>query len=332
MILVRRAGLAAVTDLGRPGLARQGIPAGGAADQYSAAVANILAGNPEDAPLIEVTASDFGFTTDRAAFLAVTGAPVTVTVGGSVRRTWEPLCVAAHERVELTGLTGGLRVYVAVNGDWRVHRTLGSCAAAPELGIRTWLRAGAAIDVRDGYRPDGYPVFVLGARRPRFPDPLTLDITAGPDADESVAETLTAATYEVKADSDDVGVRLDGPVPAGVARTDLLSKGVPAGAVELPPGKELLVLRRSHPITAGYAVIAVVTRAALSALGQARPGHRLRFRLRTIEEAVADRRRQRQTLDDLTRRAQTAFAAAGVPVRATGARRTETISEGREAS
>ncbi|MFD9891049.1 biotin-dependent carboxyltransferase family protein [Amycolatopsis sp. NPDC059027] len=320
MIRVRRAGLAGVTDLGRPGLARQGIPAGGAADQYSAAVANILVGNAENAPLIEVTASDFAFTTDQAAFLAVTGAPVTVTAGGSVRRTWDPLCVGADEPVELTGLSGGLRAYVAVNGDWRVDRTLGSCAAAPELGVRTWLRAGATIDVRDGYRPDRHPVFVLGAHRPRFPDPLAIDITAGPDADESVAAALTTATYVVKSESDDVGVRLDGPAPSGVARTDLLSKGVPAGAVELPPGDELLVLRRSHPITAGYAVIAVVTRAGLSTLGQARPGHRLRFRLRTLEEAVADRRRQRQALDDLTRRAHTAFTSVGVPVRA--ARRT----------
>ncbi|MFD8492749.1 allophanate hydrolase [Amycolatopsis sp. NPDC059657] len=310
MIRVLRAGLAAATDLGRPGFARQGLPAGGAADQYSAAVANILVGNAENTPLIEVTASDFAFTTDRPALLAVTGAAV--TVNGSARRAWEPLCVNAHDHVELTRLTG-LRAYVAVNGDWHVDRTLGSCAAAPELGVRTWLRAGATIDVRDGYRPVDHPVFVLGAREPRLPDPLTIDITAGPDADETVAAALTTATYTVKADSDDIGVRLDGPVPPGVAKTDLLSKGVPPGAVELPPGDELLVLRRSHPITAGYAVIAVVTRVGLSTLGQARPGQRLKFRLRTIEDAVGDQRRQRQVLDALTRRAQTAFTSAGVP-------------------
>ncbi|SDZ01997.1 biotin-dependent carboxylase uncharacterized domain-containing protein [Amycolatopsis xylanica] len=310
MIRVRRAGLAAVTDLGRPGFARQGLPAGGAADQYSAAVANILVGNPEGAPLIEVTASDFAFTTDRPAFLAVTGA--TVTVNGSVRRAWEPLCVNADDLVELTGLTG-LRAYVAVNGYWHVARTLGSCAAAPELGVRPWLRAGDTIDVRDGHRPVDHPVFVLGARPPRLPDPLTIDITAGPDADEAVAAALTTATYTVKPASDDIGVRLDGPVPSGVAKTDLLSKGVPPGAVELPPGDELLVLRRSHPITAGYAVIAVVTRVGLSTLGQARPGQRLRFRLRTIEDAVGDQRRQRRVLDALTRRAHTAFTSAGVP-------------------
>ncbi|WP_370947053.1 biotin-dependent carboxyltransferase family protein [Amycolatopsis sp. cg5] len=312
MITVRRAGLAAVTDLGRPGFARQGLPAGGAADQYSASVANILAGNAENSPLIEVTASDFAFTTDRPAFLAITGAPVTVTVNGSRRRAWEPLCVNAHDLVELTGLTG-LRAYVAVNGDWHVDRTLGSCAAAPELGVRPWLRAGSVVDVRDGHRPVDHPVFVLGAVAPRFPDPLTIDITAGPDADEAVAAALTIGTYTAKADSDDIGVRLDGPVPTGVAKTDLLSKGVPPGAVELPPGDELLVLRRSHPITAGYAVIAVVTRAGLSTLGQVRPGQRLRFRLRTIEDAVGDHRRQRQVLDALTRRARTAYTSAGVP-------------------
>src|SRR5215207_7382624 len=238
MITVRRAGLAVVTDLGRPGLARHGIPAGGAADQYSAVVANVLAGNAEGDPLIEVTASDFTFTADRAALVAVAGAPATVTVGQRLARAWEPVCVAAHEQVSITGIHAGLRVYVAVNGLWGVPRVFGSCAPNTQLGVGTWLRTGSQVTVRTDYCPIDHPVFrlpvfALGARPPRFGSPWTIDVTTGPDSAEVTAatETLASATYTVRPDSDHIGLRLAGPVPRRTATTEMLSKGVPAGAV-----------------------------------------------------------------------------------------------------
>src|SRR5215207_2802832 len=322
MITVRRAGLAVVTDLGRPGLARHGIPAGGAADQYSAVVANVLAGNAEGDPLIEVTASDFTFTADRAALVAVAGAPATVTVGQRLARAWEPVCVAAHEQVSITGIHAGLRVYVAVNGLWGVPRVYGSCAPNAQLGVGTWLRTGSQVTVRTDYCPIDHPVFrlpvfALGARPPRFGSPWTIDVTTGPDSAEVTAatETLASATYTVRPDSDHIGLRLAGPVPRRTATTEMLSKGVPAGAVEMPPAEELLVLQRGRPVTAGYPVVAVATRVAQSALGQVRPGQTIQFRLCTVDEAVAAQRRQRRNLDELAGRARTAFASVSIPHR-----------------
>ncbi len=321
MITVRRAGLAAVTDLGRPGLARHGIPAGGAADQYSAAVANILAGNAEGGPLIEVTASDFAFTVADDALIAITGAPATITAGpppARALRAWEPVCVAAGEQMSITGISGGLRVYVAVNGAWDVPRVLGSCAPNAQLGAGTWLRAGSEVTVRSAYRAVDHPVyrhpvFAVGARPPRFGSPWTIDVTAGPDADE-VTGALDG-TFTVRPDSDAVGLRLAGPVPRRAAGAELVSKGVPAGAVEVPPSDELLVLQRGRPVTAGYPVVAVATRVAQSVLGQVAPGHEVRFRHRAVGEAVAAYRDQRRVLDALSGRVRTVFASVGIPHR-----------------
>ena len=66
--------------------------------------------------------------------------------------------------------------------------------------------------------------------------------------------------------------------PAG-ARTgdEVLSRGVPIGAVEVPAGDELMVLHRGRGVTAGYPVLAVVTATGLSRLGQARPGQSVSF-------------------------------------------------------
>ena len=55
-ISVIRAGMmTTVQDLGRRGHLAQGVPWGGAADPVALRVSNLLAGNAEDAPALEIT-------------------------------------------------------------------------------------------------------------------------------------------------------------------------------------------------------------------------------------------------------------------------------------
>src|SRR2546425_6859941 len=62
-----------IQDRGRPGLDRFGIPPGGAADWFAAAVANQIVGNHPDAPLLECTAAGPTLRFDTDAVVAVTG-------------------------------------------------------------------------------------------------------------------------------------------------------------------------------------------------------------------------------------------------------------------
>ncbi|MEN3356447.1 MAG: 5-oxoprolinase (ATP-hydrolyzing) subunit [Mycobacteriales bacterium] len=304
VLTVHRAGIAAVTDLGRAGLTRVGIPGNGAADQYSAAVANLLAGNTAGDPLIEITATAFGFTATRAVRIAVTGAPADITIGGRPGPMWRPIQVAAGDRVGIDRIRDGLRSYVAVHGSLDVPRALGSCAPDPLLRVGGWLRRGSQVALAGRCRPGGHrtscelPVDTLA---PRFGSPWTIDVTGGPDAGDfaDLDGTLLAADYAVSPASNHIGLRLSGPAPARTGPAEVLSRGVPVGAVEVPPSGELIVLLRGRPVTAGYPVVAVATRVAQGRLGQVRPGHTLRFRHRPVEDAVAAYRRQRHTVHTL---------------------------------
>ena len=311
---VHRAGLAAVTDLGRPGHGRAGIAPNGAADQYSATVANILVGNPETAPLIEITASALTVSFSGPALIAVTGAPAPL---GGGHRSWEPVCLPARTPVTIPAAQGGLRTYLAVHGTLRAPRMLASCAPDPLLGFGIWLRAGSRVGLDTNYVPFDHPVFRhplfrLGAPVPRFGSPWTIDVTDGPDTADFAGRILPGARYRVSPDSDHIGLRLRGPAPIRQRTGEPLSRGVPTGAVEVTPAGELLVLVRGHPVTAGYPVIAVTTRAAQPALGQAAPGHELRFRHRERAEAIAAYQARRQALDRLTTRVRTSFTELGI--------------------
>jgi allophanate hydrolase subunit 2 len=140
-------------------------------------------------------------------------------------------------------------------------------------------------------------------------------VTDGPDLAEfgDTADRLFRSEFTVSPQSNHIGLRMAGDVPRRVATGEVLSRGVPVGAVEVPAGDELLVLHRGRGVTAGYPVLAVVTATGLSALGQVGPGQTVRFRRRTVAEAVAAHRSQRNAVQALQNRVRTVFDALRIP-------------------
>ncbi|PAZ14525.1 allophanate hydrolase [Streptomyces sp. SA15] len=315
-LTIRTAGIATVQDLGRVGRSRYGLPANGASDQHSARVANVLCGNDERAPLLEITDLDFACVPSGDILIAVTGAPADVTVGGTVHPQWEPVPVRAGETVRVTGIRRGLRVYLAVLGSFEADHLQGSCAPDTVLGFGPALREGEELALRTACPPIDHPfsripLFRLNAPVPPFPTTWTIDVTDGPDRAEfgDTGQRLLDAPFTVSPRSNHIGLRLQGEVPRRITQGEVLSRGVPVGAVEVPAGDELLVLHRGRGVTAGYPVLAVVTATGLSALGQVRPGQTIRFRHRTLDQAVAAHRAQRGAVDALRTRVRTAFDA-----------------------
>lgn len=318
-IRVETASIALVTDLGRTRGPAQGLPVNGALDQYSARVANILVANPEHAPLVEVTAYDFAFTAEVDLLLSVTGAPMTVEIDGVARRMWEPVSVAAGQRVQLSAMAEGLRTYIAVHGSFDVPLLLGSCAPDTVAGFGVVLAAGSRLDVRAPVAPIVNPyfdmsLFNLDVLIPYIGDDALIDVTDGPDAGQfrGAGARLFEGTYTVTAKSNHIGMRMAGELPIRSSSEEMISRGIPIGAVEVPPGDELLVLHRGRGVTAGYPVLAVVTPLSLDDLGQVRPGQRVRFRRTTVERAEENVRTWRAHLDHLRQRVHTIYACLGV--------------------
>ncbi|BCW50619.1 hypothetical protein StoSoilB13_29610 (plasmid) [Arthrobacter sp. StoSoilB13] len=160
-ILIQQPGNSVVTDLGRTRGPRFGLPVNGALDQYSARAANILAGNPDNDPLVEITALDFRMKADADILIAVTGAPLTLTVGGRPCSQWEPVSVRAGETVSIRGIHRGLRAYLAIHGSLEAETLLGSCAPDTVVGFGLQLREGTTLPTRRSVGPVRQPYFDL---------------------------------------------------------------------------------------------------------------------------------------------------------------------------
>lgn len=328
-ITVTTPGNTVIQDLGRYRAARVGQMTGGALDRYSAEVANTLVASAPSAPLLELLAADFGAVASTDLLIAVTGAPADIRVGGIRSPQWEPFVWRAGAELTVRGIRDGLRVYIAVHGAIAADRLLGSCAPDSVLGFGRQLTAGADIAVEvDGPTAEHpyfrFPLLRLGAVPAPYPGKWTIDVTDGPDAAEfgDTVRRLYATPFVVGVDSNHIGLRLTPADPAQqlpqrIARGEVLSRGVPIGAVEVPAGDQLLVLHRGRGVTAGYPVPAVVTAVGQSRLGQVRPGQRVIFRHVTIADAVRRYREQQTALERLRTRVAAAFAELRIPVHIT---------------
>ena len=113
------------------------------------------------------------------------------------------------------------------------------------------------------------------------PDRPVLRVLAGPRRDwldEAAWAALTTREWQVRPDSDRVGLRLAGPRLVRAREGELPSEGLVPGAVQVPPDGAPVLFLADHPVTGGYPVLAVVVTADLPLAGQLRPGDGVRFR------------------------------------------------------
>lgn len=280
MLTVLAAGpLATVQDRGRCGHAGIGVPRSGAADAAAADLANRLVGNLDSAAVVEVTAGGLRVRAERTLLVAVTGAPAAVIVDGRPAPSGAPFTLAAGSELGLGTPTVGLRTYLAVRGGIDVPPVLGSRSTDTLSGIGPApLAAGDGLPVGD-LRGEEPFVDVAPLRHPS-PAPV-LRVLPGPRRDwldASAWADLTSRRWTVTANSNRVGLRLDGPRLARERDDELPSEGLVAGAVQVPPDGAPVLFLADHPVTGGYPVLAVVTTADLPAAAQLRPGDVLRFR------------------------------------------------------
>lgn len=305
-----------VQDLGRHGHGGLGVSAAGALDRSSVRRANRIVGNQPAAAVVESVAGGLRVQAVGDQVLAVTGAPVALTIAppsdvpgagtagdgtaadgaaddstaedgggrsGDVRHS--PMATAFAlldgEVLTLGAPERGFRTYLAVRGGVDTQPVLGSRSTDTMSGIGpAALAAGGFIKAGKATSSNvvGNPEV-----QPDYPDTgvTVLDIVPGPRDDwfdASALDSLCSQDWTVTPRSNRVGMRLDGK-PLDRSRSgELASEGTVAGALQVPPEGQPVLFLADHPITGGYPVVAVVVDHQLDVAAQVPIGGRLRFR------------------------------------------------------
>ena len=300
-----------IQDAGRYGFQRLGVSLGGALDPVSLRAANLLAGNPACAGAIEAlyVGPTFAVEADDAR-IAFAGADAAIellasadAVHGERITPMQSVRVRRGQVVRIGSLKNGASLYMAIEGGFDIEPVLGSVSTDCRGKMGGWKgRTLAANDLlplsralateRDEYRIEGLDLS----------PPQRFRTVLGPQNDyfsETATEGFFASEYTVSAESNRMGLRLDGPPLQHSHGFNIVSDAIATGSIQVPGGGQPIVLLADHQTTGGYPKIATVISADLPAMGRLPIGAKIRFAPTTVDEAARARRALNATLESL---------------------------------
>jgi biotin-dependent carboxylase-like uncharacterized protein len=305
--------LTTVQDLGRPGHAQLGIPAGGALDPVALRAANALAGNPPDAGALEVVHLGPTLAVEApSARMSFAGADATIEIlvshdhdAGTAVETMRSVRLRQGNVLRIGALSRGAVLYIAVEGGFAIEPVLGSLSTYVRGGLGGWqgraLMQGdqlplcrEAASIREDACLTGIDLSV----------PRRLRTIEGPQVDRFTPDEVAAffrGEYVVAA-SDRMGMRLRGRPVAHVAGHDVISEGIAPGSIQISGSGEPIVLLADRQTTGGYPKIATVISADLPALGRLPIGAKIGFERVSLAAAAQLRRQLLADIDAISSR------------------------------
>jgi KipI family sensor histidine kinase inhibitor len=280
--------LSTIQDDGRKAVT-MGVSGSGAMDRFSFHLANELVGNPTQTPAIEITGGNASFTTSGDMVIAITGAPVCVSIYSDADASTSVANIARQEAfvlrkgetLKLGSPDSGFRNYLAIQGGIEVDDILDSASTDTMAHIGPHaLSAGDCLQAgHQGFHSTS-AAFAWSAM-PKPGEVTELSVTLGPRDDwfmQQSLDTLFQQQWTVSSQSNRVGLRLQGDTILQRSNSaELLSEGTLPGAIQVPSSGQPVVFMRDHPVTGGYPVIAILDSASLDIAAQLPPGALIRF-------------------------------------------------------
>jgi 5-oxoprolinase (ATP-hydrolysing) subunit C len=284
-----------IQDGGRFGYRRYGVGPAGAMDRVALAVANMLVGNEPGTGAIEFAVFGGQFEVEGGEVrVALAGALAEMRVDGEPVPPLTSVTVKPGQVIAIQPAKLGTFMVLAVAGGFDLKPDLGSQSFHLRAGLggveRGPVRAGQLLAVKGG--PVG-PDLVATVTPKVHAGPYR--IVLGPQDDyftEAGIATLTSQSYTISAQADRMGYRLSGPVIEHAKGFNIVSDGIPTGAIQVPGSGEPIVLLADCGTTGGYPKIATVISADLPRFVQQRPGSHVSFAVVSREEAIQAAREQ----------------------------------------
>lgn len=305
--VIKKGLLDTMQDNGRYGYQHLGINPGGVMDPVAAAVANMLAGNDDKEPVLELHYPAASFVFQSTARIALSGADFGAVLNKQSLPVDKAVTAAADSLLEFTAYKKGARCYLAVHGGWQCEQWLNSCST--NLKVAAGGYKGRALQKEDiiAFNTDNIAgqsahssVFIIDtADLYRQTTIRCIKGNAFEELNRLSKEKLFSASFGITPQSDRMGYRLEGEKLVRKTDKEVLSAAVTRGTIQLLPSGELILLMADHQTTGGYPVVAHVISADIPAIAQKRPNEKIQFTPVSIEEAETALLQQSKRLEEL---------------------------------
>ena len=280
-----------------------GMPAAGAADCLSLALANCLVGKPGGAIALEITLTEATFEVDEPCSVGVVGPAEYVRINGQDHPRHQTLKLAAGDRVHIGPSRPACRTYLAISGKIETDRLLGGGSTYLTANLGGFhgraLADGDVVEFSPGTPVTDPERTTPPELRPHFSDDHVLRVTPGPEASQTnagILQDLCSTAYAVGARANRMGIALEGAPLSESDASGMASAAVFPGTIQLPPSGQPYLLGPDAQTTGGYPRIAQVIRADRHLIGQLGSGSRIQFVQTTTDRATEIQREKHALL------------------------------------
>jgi len=292
-ITVLRPGLfTTIQDIGRWGHQASGVPVSGPMDRLSHRVANALVGNDHTAALLEATLTGPEIRIENGAVIAVTGADLGARLDAEEIPLHRPVKCRPGAVLRFGERRAGARAYVAFSGGITVPAELGS--RATHTHCRLGGRDGRTVAPGDrlplGDERGISPWRVMSTPARSVSGGAKVRVIPGPQQDyfpPAALDALQGTRFTVTSQSDRMGYRLTGATIPHLDGREMISDATFAGALQVPPSGDPILLMSDRQTSGGYPQIATVITADLPLAGQLAPGDWIEFEICTRHQAMS---------------------------------------------
>ncbi|RYL88510.1 urea carboxylase [Sporolactobacillus sp. THM7-4] len=295
---------------GRTGYWSVGVPPSGPMDNWSFRIGNCILGNDESASGLELTLRGGSFKFRGDLLFCLTGADMQATLDGKSVPMYTKIYGKKGQILAFKEAKSGMRTYLLFGGGFDMPKFLGSSATFT-LG-HFGGHGGRALKAGDVLRVNPHKEeahIEAHYRKPAISHQWTIHVIPGPHCSEEFLKPeylkqLTETDWKVHFNSSRTGVRLIGPAPlwaredggtAGLHPSNVHDVPYAVGAIDLT-GDMPILLGPDGPSLGGFVCPVTIALAELWKMGQLHPEDSVRFRLITLEEADALRKKQEKIL------------------------------------
>ena len=285
--------LSLIQDAGRYGAFNLGLTNGGPTDSLAFYWANKLCGNTINSTAIEISLGGLELIAQVDCVIAITGAPMPLTINGQPKSCWRSFLVKAGDTISLGFNPVGVRCYLAVAGGFTIKPNFGSTATVCRESVGgingNKLVKNDVLPCQTVSKADDRLKLLMLAEndQPQYTNEVQLHMVLSyQQAHFSSIEkrSFFSSEYQISQHWDRMGYRLQGrAIRADV--DGILSEGICYGAVQIPADGQPIVLLNDRQTIGGYPKIGAVISQDCAKLSQLRQGDKVCFEPISMSQA-----------------------------------------------
>ena len=298
-----------IQDLGRFGYQQFGINPTGAMDRFAAIIANILVGNDQQAPVIEMHFPAPSIFFEETTLIALSGADFDANINGKPVPADRPVIINHGRTLQFRSLKKNSHCYLAARGGiniplWLNSYSTNTMAEAGGYSGRRLIKDDVLVisDENSYDLPGDIDLMIL-------PWKANEDFGMGPESgvlliksnewdwlDKGSQEKFLKNPFYISPNSDRMGYRLASEPLYAAVKTELISSAVNFGTIQLLPDGQLIILMADHQTTGGYPRLGNIISTHLPKLAQMKGGEEIRFKFTDHDTAESLLIKQHQHL------------------------------------